>query len=522
MSKYRRTIVTLDDTQKKIDYMLFCVFEKLWPDMVSPQTLSLHPLAKNFNGDGRYDLGVHVDEVDILANVADDPLPHVLLRQKVHMLWGDMRRDPDVGISGFALKKNHEDIDSLTEVLPQSDSVQEVWSWFDTQRKMSHYLVEHKINVDKIGKYTKKYLGFDISLHPLQIGCIYVVHYQPIRTVHIETVPSLPAVRCEIRWRNITSSEDVTVRVMENVVDKQSLPHEFSAHVSKGNSFALVTMSSKPHKIDLEIVNSRGERLYFLNNVTFIGGVTTRLQGSQKQKITQTSKPTPWKVIGLEHYLKPAILEKERRIQREKMEFIFFDGNPKKKEENKKDASSAVLRMLGKATKSIVIADPYFSAKQFSEYIKGMEGDNDRLEITLVNCRDQLKEVAHGRKVNVRVVVDELIQAIDEFNAKSKSQVTCYCISGKGRLHDRYILTEKEGWLIGSSLSEFGNRACSIVKLTESGWDLLKGLTTEWCKDKNVALPIKEMVWTEKKKSFIMSFLECFRKSICDCIRKTK
>ena len=354
MSKYRRTIVTLDDTQKKKDYMLFCVFEKLWPDMVSPHTLSLHPIAKNFNGDGRYDLGVHVDEVDILANVADDPLPHVLLRQKVHMLWGDMRRDPDVGISGFALKKNHEDIDSLTEVLPQSDSVQEVWSWFDTQRKMSHYLVEHKINVDKIGKYTKKYLGFDISLHPLQIGCIYVVHYQPIRTVHIETVPSLPAVRCEIRWRNITSSEDVTVRVMENVVDKQSLPHEFSAHVSKGNSFALVTMSSKPHKIDLEIVNSRGERLYFLNNVTFIGGVTTRLQGSQKQKITQTSIPTPWKVIGLEHYLKPAILEKERRIQREKMEFIFFDGNPKKKEENKKDASSAVLRMLGKATKSIV------------------------------------------------------------------------------------------------------------------------------------------------------------------------
>ena len=49
MSKYRRTIVTLDDTQKKIDYMLFCVFEKLWPDMVSPQTLSLHPIAKNFN-----------------------------------------------------------------------------------------------------------------------------------------------------------------------------------------------------------------------------------------------------------------------------------------------------------------------------------------------------------------------------------------------------------------------------------------------------------------------------------------
>ena len=68
MSKYRRTIVTLDDTQTKKDYMLFCVFEKLWPDMVTPSPLHMHPKGKDFNNDGRFDICVHVDEVDITAN----------------------------------------------------------------------------------------------------------------------------------------------------------------------------------------------------------------------------------------------------------------------------------------------------------------------------------------------------------------------------------------------------------------------------------------------------------------------
>lgn len=65
MSMYRRTIVTLDDTQTGIDYMMFCVFEILWPDMVSPNPLHQHLIGKDFNSDGRYYIGVHVDEVSL-------------------------------------------------------------------------------------------------------------------------------------------------------------------------------------------------------------------------------------------------------------------------------------------------------------------------------------------------------------------------------------------------------------------------------------------------------------------------
>lgn len=213
--------------------MLFCVFEKLWPDMVQPSPLHSHPKGKDFNDDGRFDICVHIDEIDIDANVEDDPLPYVWLKSSVEILWGDMKRDPDPGCSGFMLKKGDYDIDSVTEMLPQSKSVQQTWAWFDSQRRMFVFLGEHNIRLNRIGAFTQKHLGINLSEHPLHIGCIYVVEYSPIKAVHIETVPMIPAVRLEIDWRNGTVREDVNVIITEKVTDKQSIPHIFSQQVKK-------------------------------------------------------------------------------------------------------------------------------------------------------------------------------------------------------------------------------------------------------------------------------------------------
>ena len=158
MSIYRRTIITLDDTQTQKDYMLFCVFEKLWPDMQSAQSAALHK-TKSIDTAKHFDVGVHVDEVTINENVVDDPLPHVKLIKSVEMLWGKMNRDPDWGIDGFLLKNGHNDIDSVTELLPQTQSIQQVWGWFDVQRKMYDYLKANNIKLERIGVFTKKWLG---------------------------------------------------------------------------------------------------------------------------------------------------------------------------------------------------------------------------------------------------------------------------------------------------------------------------------------------------------------------------
>ena len=71
------------------------------------------------------------------------------------------------------------------------------------------------------------------------------------------------------------------------------------------------------------------------------------------------------------------------------------------------------------------------------------------------------------------------------------NKVAIYCITGQGRLHDRFVLTEGEGWQIGSSLSEFGKRACCIIKLFDSACMELDNLLCGWCNDGNVSYKIE-------------------------------
>lgn len=479
MSKYRRTIVTLDDTQSKRDYMLFCVFEKLWPDMILPSPLHSHPKGKDFNDDGRFDICVHIDEINIDANVEEDPLPHVRLQNPVEMVWGDMRRDPDPGCCGFMLKKGDYDIDSVTEMLPQSQSVQQTWAWFDSQRRMFVFLGEHNIRLNRIGTFTQKHLGMNLAEHPLHIGCIYVVEYSPIKTVHIETIPMIPAVRLEIDWRFGAVREEVNVIITEKVTDKQSAPHIFSQQVKKEETFALVEMNNRPRQIDIDIKNNAGKVLYFLRSVSFISSIVIRSSPNANEPEQKT--PEMLGTIGLEHYLGPAILEKEAQKKRVAMEFVYFDGDPTKKDENKKDAAGYVNRMFGKAKSWLAIADPYFSVDQFHEYIVPLT-NAEMSKIVIVNCKEQLETVAHQMGKLFQELEKEIETIVSDFNANHPScKLSVYCIQGQGRLHDRFILTEKEGWQIGSSLSEFGARACCIIKLSDSAHMELSKLINGWC-----------------------------------------
>lgn len=489
MAIYRRTIVTLDDTQTDKDYMLYCVFEKLWPDMVIPSPLHQHLIGKNFNGDGRYNIGVHVDEEDIAAEVVDDPLPHVHLMGKVEMLWGDMRRDPDPGVQGFLLKKNHYDIDSVTDMLPESQSVHQTWAWFDMQRRMYGYLGEHGVNLNKVGAFTQKYLNFNLGDNHLHIGCIYVVHYSPIKAVHVETVPMIPAVRCEIDWRQDAKREDIVVKVTEQLTDKQSTPNTFTQQVKDSESFALVQMTSIPKKIDIDIENGAGDVLFFLREVVFLGSTMQPL--SKLPRRNQPSVAAPAKAVGLEQYLRPAILEKDAKIKRTKMEFVFFDGDPNRKAVNKQAAKEYVERMQRTANEQLVIADPYFASDQFREYITPLMSEHG-LDIIVVNCKEQLEDVARGQGKRYADVENELKAAVAGFNANTNSnKASVYCVTGQGRLHDRFIMTENEGWQVGSSLSEFGNRACTIIKLNDSAHMELWRLLGDWISDGSVSYKIE-------------------------------
>ena len=294
--------------------------------------------------------------------------------------------------------------------------------------------------------------------------------------------------RCEIDWRVEATKEDVYVKVTEKVTDKQSTPNVFTQQVKKGQTFALVQMSSRPRRIDLDVENGAGEVYFFLRSIVFLGS-TMSFYSNQRQKKLPSSVPV--KTVGLEHYLREAILEKEAKIKRSRMEFVYFDGDPSKKAENKNEAKDCVEKMLGRANTHLLIADPYFAIDQFNEYIMPLAKEKG-LEITIVNCKEQLEVVAHGLQKQFHDIENELKTLVASFNANvNGNNVAIYCITGQGRLHDRFVLTEEEGWQIGSSLSEFGTRACCIIKLFDSAHMELANLLRGWCNDGSVSYKIE-------------------------------
>ena len=113
----------------KVDFMLYAVFEYIEPDMEDYGLMHVHKIKKTIDATNRFQLGVHIDDVDI-QDVFPDPIAHVKLNNPVNVMAHDMRRDPDEGIPGFKLMKNHEDIDSVMSVLPERPCIHEVWAWF--------------------------------------------------------------------------------------------------------------------------------------------------------------------------------------------------------------------------------------------------------------------------------------------------------------------------------------------------------------------------------------------------------
>lgn len=469
--------------------MLFCVFERLWRDMVSIHPYNIHRICKNFNGDSRFDLGIHMDELNLDESVENNPLPFVELKDKIDMLWGDMRRDPDIGQPGFLLKKHHHDIDSITDVLPNTESVQEIWSWFDAQRRMYSFLGDHGINLDKIGKQTQKYLGINLSENNLHIGCIYVVKYSPIKSVHLECIPTLPAVRCEIDWHNDAIRESLIVKVRERVTYKQSDPSLFDQQIDKDIPFALIQMNSRPRRIDVDFENEAGKVVYFLRNVVFISTISIGDSKSNARASQEQTSTSP-QILGLEHYLKPAILEKDAISKRKNLEFVYFDGDPNKKNENRSEAMNYVAKILERAKKHLIIADPYFSIEQFNECILPIP-QKQGLQITIINCKEQLQAIANNQKITYLQLENDIQKTVSEYNSTSSdNHVSVVCLTGQGRLHDRFIIADGEGWQIGSSLGEFGARACCIVKLLDSAHMEICNLFNNWSNDSTVSSKI--------------------------------
>ena len=81
---------------------------------------------------------------------------------------------------------------------------------------------------------------------------------------------------------------------------------------------------------------------------------------------------------------------------------------------------------------------------------------------------------------------------------KDKMKVQCHVLKGRSSspLHDRFIIVDKDAYLLGSSLSEFGSRATTLFKVPDAS--ALQGTARKWINHEEPSVSLED--WIEKER----------------------
>ena len=112
----------------------------------------------------------------------------------------------------------------------------------------------------------------------------------------------------------------------------------------------------------------------------------------------------------------------------------------------------------------------------------------------ILNGREQMRKKLEGdEKEEDRIL--SLKKVLTEYNEKVSGQpVQCKLLKGRGQLHDRFILIDDRGWILGASFSEFGNRVTTINQIPVPYLNGIKKRVATWWNSSTDTLNIEEYV----------------------------
>lgn len=167
-----------------------------------------------------------------------------------------------------------------------------------------------------------------------------------------------------------------------------------------------------------------------------------------------------------------------RRAAAKKYKQTWFDGDERAK------AISFVRAQIATARMSVLVADPYFGARQILQFLHAVP----RTQIDFIILTSRLAfEGEHAETIDVRhndaqkpsrdsaklaTESDRLTsfrQSLATLHARGIRSVTALVLSGKTPpLHDRFLVIDDEVLFLGNSLNALGERASLILSVPDS------------------------------------------------------
>ena len=477
-----RTSLLAQDRITNNWYHLFSVIE-LQPEEAYPYNITNDEWINNCIRSGKsklenYTFYLNIDEiksVDEAISIFSNPLnSFVIDGQKINFFNSSFIKEPSGNYPLVFASNTHKE-EGLSSVLPNQKSGILVWCQIDSERKVEKEFIMSSTSreMQAIQKLTLDWLGFDLIQKKEHIGNIYLSAPNPyFREIDISLSTNPTGVFYKIlRRKNV--SEPLIFRIIDKHGDAIALDKTFEIT----NSIGLIELPHEPHLFELKIYNNDNYLIAVHEPATFLKSIQIGIsmkqadvhitaqteKGDKDFVVEKFSKEKP-SIIGkpsnfnAEYYFKNAENQRKYHEYKKSKEFIFFAGTKIELEKSQlKDKAKTIIReILNQSNDSCYICDPYFNSNDIIEFAFHIK--NSGVKIRILNSKQFItKEEA-----------SKITTILEKYNELPFSNIEVRTLRGDSILHDRFIVSDKNVWFVGSSFNEFGNRASCIAKVPES------------------------------------------------------
>lgn len=489
-------------------YMLFSVIELLQPDMQDFNDYRGEGgkyiyRSETSNSSKPYNVYMTIDWMTIDEAFLQEPYNHFCVYGTSYKFYSNRYRlRPAMDELPYIMNDSYHDSNNeLQKVLPLRQCSKALYSFIANDDIASSIINENDYLRRQLQEVSTKYYGADLSLFPDHYGNIYIVQYNSyFRQVYFVSSSEPKGLYVNFKYRK-PKPEKLLIRISsKNKAGFYSFERDVEIDCSQNSHF--IDLPSSPEVVSIKIFDPIGTLIYYFDNMSFIRAINYNMNvkskdvtlayvdgnGENKQRVEKFVSESH--TIGQSSTRDAIFEERETRSAyltlEQSLEFVLFDGDKDKKEENIRKAKDCVKRILNRARKRCIICDPYFNLKDLYEFVFTMSSLS--VDIRIMSSKEFLaKNAEEGAKT-----AEKIINEISRYQNHVGGTIQFRLLKGQSPLHDRFIVADDEVWLLGSSFNEFGNRATTIVKVPQVSARRVYGMAEEWWSDSSITMNLTD------------------------------
>lgn len=366
----------------------------------------------------------------------------------------------------------------------------------------------------QIAKLTENNLGFDLTEHSKYWGGFFFVlnndNYSKISFTEKDTHDGI---FCRITYKDNHNKQALKLRCNRRGDDGGVIDEKMFV-LDGSKSLYDLNLGKRFHSLDLNIYDEQDNLLDYYCNLRFIHSIHFDMRVGDRAinvvdndghiiKTVQKYVEADRIVIGdkkkIEGLMDSSPEYSYRKFE-ESLDFVFYDGEKDKVEDNIAKSDRDILRILNSARERIYICDAFFDVNSLNRFVVPME--SRIVHIKIITGKAELK--ADNKRQN-------LARAIRSLNNKDVANVECRLLLGKKTaLHDRYIVADEQVWMLGCSLNQYGIRATTLIRVPKDYKHKLIDKAEEWWNDGTLTMDINDVKDNDQtsKKCFICKWLD--------------